>query len=146
MSLSLEAKEGVYQTVGSELGRMFQVLSNVYVRPGENEEAQLMSDLATEIRRTWEVLCSQIASESVKFGDLHQEHMGAWLTSRFDSRFYDDALRSAEVYCQSLDRLVGCLHRHPPSTLREQKLEETLNARSLVAKDIEILATRNGPR
>lgn len=54
MALTQEEKEDVYLNVSIELVKMFDVLTNVYTKPGEAEQAQLVAEIEIDIRKGWE--------------------------------------------------------------------------------------------
>ena len=55
MVLTQEEKDDIYITVSIELVKMFDILNNVYSRPGDKEKAQLINDLETSLRKDWEI-------------------------------------------------------------------------------------------
>ena len=46
-------KNDVYMTVSIELVKMFDILTNVYVKPDQTKEAQLIADIEIDIRKGW---------------------------------------------------------------------------------------------
>lgn len=54
MTLSQGEKDDVYMTVSIELVNMFDILTNIYVKPHQTREAQLIADIKTDIRKGWE--------------------------------------------------------------------------------------------
>ena len=55
MVLTQEEKDDISITVSIELVKMFDILANSYSRPDQAEEAQLIADIETSLRKDWEI-------------------------------------------------------------------------------------------
>lgn len=54
MQLTQLEKDDVYVTVSIELMKMFDILTNVYIKPDQTREAQLIANIEIDIRKGWE--------------------------------------------------------------------------------------------
>ena len=54
MPLTQLEKDDVYVTVSIELVKMFDILTNVYIKPDQTREAQLIANIEIDIRKGWE--------------------------------------------------------------------------------------------
>lgn len=54
MPLTQIEKDDVYVTVSIELMKMFDILTNVYIKPDQTREAQLIANIEIDIRKGWE--------------------------------------------------------------------------------------------
>ena len=54
MPLTQLEKDDVYVTVSIELMKMFDILTNVYIKPDQTREAQLIANIEIDIRKGWE--------------------------------------------------------------------------------------------
>ena len=55
MALTEEEKDDVYLTVSIELVKMLDIFHNTYSRPDLKEQAQLVTELETSLRKDWEI-------------------------------------------------------------------------------------------
>ncbi len=54
MALTKREKDDVYMTVAIEMGRMFDILTNVYTKPDQTREAKLIAKIEIDIRKGWD--------------------------------------------------------------------------------------------
>ena len=59
MALTQDEQDDVYATVSVQLIKMFDILSNVYYKTEQVEQAQLIKDIEKSLRKDWERFKSQ---------------------------------------------------------------------------------------
>ncbi|MFM9905045.1 MAG: hypothetical protein ACKVQJ_10800 [Pyrinomonadaceae bacterium] len=86
--------------------------------------------------------CTDLVQESNQAGDKHYRTMTTWLTGGRTRTLLNRAYRFALAYRRALQWVIDCYGRIRNSVRAKRKLEEAVEFKSLVEKDIVILEQR----